>query len=362
MAEKPEEYMDIALRLAKRMMGACSPNPSVGCVLTNGKGKIIGRGWTKAGGRPHAETEALLQAGRQAKGATAYVTLEPCAHRGETGSCAEALRDAGIAKLVCAIRDPDPRVSAKGIEILQKAGVTIMEGVLAEKAESAHHGFFLRIKKGRPAICLKFATDARGIMAGKDKKQIWISNALSRRFAHLMRAEHDAILIGIGTALSDNPSLDCRIEGLESYSPLPVLLDSTLRLPLGSKLLQRDKLLIFHGSQATDKARTRLEAEGAECIELDCDKGRQDIELVGRHLAKRGINNLLVEGGIEIARSFLESKVVDSLNWFQSNQEIGEGHAPFPGFSQKQLEEKYGFQLLYKHQLGQDNWLGFKKG
>ena len=225
-----------ALALARRGLGRVAPNPAVGCVLVK-DGHIIGRGWTLNGGRPHAETEALRRAGSAAKGATAYVTLEPCAHHGKTGPCAEALVAAGIARAVVAIEDPDPRVSGKGIAILQRAGIAVTMGVGQAAAAAINEGFFRRVRDRRPLFTLKLATSLDGRIATHTGESRWITGEKARAQAHLLRAEHDAVLIGSDTALIDDPKLTCRLPGLERVSPLRIVLDGRLRLPLTHDLV-----------------------------------------------------------------------------------------------------------------------------
>ncbi|MDG1437580.1 MAG: bifunctional diaminohydroxyphosphoribosylaminopyrimidine deaminase/5-amino-6-(5-phosphoribosylamino)uracil reductase RibD, partial [Emcibacteraceae bacterium] len=232
----PEDvaYMKMALDLSRRGLGHVAPNPSVGCVLVK-DGHIIGRGWTGQGGRPHAEVYALNSAG-VAHGATAYVSLEPCAHFGKTPPCAETLVNADITKIFIATGDPDPRVSGKGIAILEDAGIEVCEGLLKEDADLINKGFFQVISENKPLVTIKLATSKDGKIAKKHGEQTWVTGSKARMRGHLYRANHDAIMVGINTVLVDDPSLDCRIFGLENRSPIRVVLDSELRLPLESKV------------------------------------------------------------------------------------------------------------------------------
>ena len=220
-------HMRHALTLAERALGRTAPNPAVGCVIVSRDGHVVGRGRTQDGGRPHAEAVALTQAGDAATGATAYVTLEPCAHHGQTPPCAEALANAGIARVVASVEDPDPRVKGKGFAMLRAAGVEVVTGLLEKETTELNAGFFLRITENRPLVTLKIAQseDGKTARAGDDK---WITGEEARRFSHLLRAKHDAILIGVGTALADDPELTCRLPGLEKYSPLRVVLERIL--------------------------------------------------------------------------------------------------------------------------------------
>src|SRR5262245_54706539 len=214
------EHMGAALSLAARNLGQTWPNPAVGCVIVDASGHVVGRGFTQRGGRPHAETEALKVAGGRARGGTAYVTLEPCAHHGKTPPCADALVAAGIARCVAAIEDPDPRVSGSGLATLRAAGISVDTGVLAERAKDLNIGFLTRIRAGRPFVALKLATSLDGRIATRSGESRWITGEAARAFGHLLRATHDAIAVGSGTVLTDDPELTCRLEGLEDRSPV----------------------------------------------------------------------------------------------------------------------------------------------
>ena len=207
-------YMRSALNLARYGLGRTAPNPTVGCVIVKDN-HVIGRGRTSEGGRPHAEVNALKMAGEKARGATAYVTLEPCSHVGKTPPCAQAFIDAGLAKVFVAIKDTDERVSGRGIQMLRDAGIEVEVGLLEKEAYDINKGFFLTRSHNRPFISLKSATSHNAKIAGADKKQVWITNELSRRRAHLIRAQHDAIAVGVNTVLIDNPSLTTRLDGVD---------------------------------------------------------------------------------------------------------------------------------------------------
>ena len=223
-------YMQLALRLAHRGLGSNWPNPSVGCIIVKDN-KIIGRGWTGQGGRPHAEHLALLQAGKNAAGATVYVTLEPCSHHGETPPCVDALISAKVKQVVVAIIDPDKRVSGKGLAKLRSKGIDVELGVCADSAAELNAGFFNRVNSGRPMVTLKLATSLDGFIATANGDSKWITSLGARLRGHLLRSEHDAILVGIGTVLKDNPSLTVRLPGLFEKSPVRIILDSRLRTP-----------------------------------------------------------------------------------------------------------------------------------
>ena len=318
------QHMRHALRLAARGLGSVAPNPAVGCVIVSREGRIVGRGWTAPGGRPHAETIALAQAGSAARGSTAYVSLEPCAHHGKTPPCADALISAGVARVVSTVRDPDPRTSGKGFEKLKQAGIEVVEGVLADEAKTLNEGFFKRITEGRPLVALKIAQSADGKVSRGADGDKWITRELARRHGHLLRAQHDGILIGIGTALADDPELTCRIAGLEDRSPIRIVLDSHLRLPANSKLAQTARdvpVLVFPTSPSGGEA---LMAQGVEIVRGGADaKGRPDLAEVLRALAARGMTRLLVEGGPSVHAAFLERGLADRVHLYQAPIVVG---------------------------------------
>jgi diaminohydroxyphosphoribosylaminopyrimidine deaminase/5-amino-6-(5-phosphoribosylamino)uracil reductase len=234
-------FMALALALGRRGLGTTRPNPAVGAVVVRqdgGEPVIVGRGWTQAGGRPHAETEALARAGDGARGATLYVTLEPCSHHGRTPPCAEAIVAAGIARVVSALEDSNPEVAGSGHARLRQAGIAVDIGVGAEEARRAHAGHIRRVRDGRPHITLKLAISADGKAGLAGRRPVAITGEAARDFVHMLRATQDAILVGIGTALADDPLLTCRLPGMGGRSPVRVILDANLRLPPGSRLAQ----------------------------------------------------------------------------------------------------------------------------
>jgi diaminohydroxyphosphoribosylaminopyrimidine deaminase/5-amino-6-(5-phosphoribosylamino)uracil reductase len=318
--------MRAALALAARGLGRTWPNPAVGSVIVR-DGIVVGRGWTQPGGRPHAETEALGRAGEAARGATAYVSLEPCAHTGKTPPCADALIAAGIGRAVVAVEDPDPRVSGRGIAALRAAGIRVDRGPCAEEAAELNAGFFLRIKRGRPLVSLKLATSLDGRIATHSGDSRWITGEAARRRAHGLRATHDAILVGTGTALADDPELTCRLPGLGERSPVRVVLDRQLRLPPGAKLLATasDVPTWVITAAAGDPARRRaLEGAGVEIIEVPAaPDGRLSVSAALQALGARGVTRLLVEGGSALSASLLQQDLVDRLYWFRSASVIG---------------------------------------
>ena len=311
--------MAAALVLARRGLGNVWPNPAVGCVIVR-DGRIVGRGWTQPGGRPHAETEALRRAGDLAKGADVYVTLEPCAHEGETPPCADALIAAGVARVFAAIPDPDPRTAGQGIERLKAAGIEVRAGLGEGQARAVNAGFLMVQGHGRPLVTLKTASTLDGRIATKAGESKWITGPEARRRGHLLRAQHDAILVGIGTVLADDPSLDCRIAGLEGRAPVRIVLDSSGRIPPDSKLVKtaaRQRTWII----ASEAAEGALEAPGLEILRVADTANLAEILAL---LAGRGITRLLVEGGGQVHAAFLRAGLVDRIAWFRAGSVIGD--------------------------------------
>jgi len=348
-------HMRHALGLAARGLGRVAPNPAVGCVIVSRQGRIIGRGWTGRGGRPHAETIALAQAGEAARGATAYVTLEPCAHHGETPPCAEALVQAGIVRVVAAVEDPDPRVGGRGFERLREAGVEVRTPLLAGEAVDLNRGFFLRITKKRPFVTLKIAASMDGRIASAGGESRWITGEQARRFGHLLRARHDAVLVGIETALADDPSLTCRIPGLERNTPVRAVLDTRLRLSERSNLARTARDIPTLLFTVTEGGHVVSEC-GVEIVRVARDvRGRPDVEAVLKELASRGITRLLVEGGASVHASFLDRKLADRLEVFRAPLALGaSGHAAIDALAVIGLDEAPRFVRAGTLELGAD--------
>jgi diaminohydroxyphosphoribosylaminopyrimidine deaminase / 5-amino-6-(5-phosphoribosylamino)uracil reductase len=312
-------WMDYALRLGRRALGTTAENPPVGCVIVNGD-KLLGVGWTQRGGRPHAETEALKMAGEKARGATAYVTLEPCAHHGRTGPCADALVQAGITRVVTAIEDPDPRVSGGGHAILKAAGITVVSGLCAEEASRDLAGFLTRITRKRPYVTLKIGVSADGKIAAGPGLQTAITGAEVKLRVHLMRAQSDAILVGLSTVLIDDPELTCRLPGMEARSPIRIVADTRLSIPSKAKLVKTaEQVPVWILS-------TRKGNVSAGITVIDCkqtERGWVDFADAFQRLGECGINRLMVEGGSHISHSLLEADLVDEVQLFQSPVVIG---------------------------------------
>jgi len=324
-------FMRTALALARRGLGQVWPNPAVGCVLVR-DGAVVGRGWTRPGGRPHAETVALAQAGAAARGATAYVSLEPCSHHGETGPCADALIAAGVARVVGALEDPDPRVAGRGYARLEAAGLAVTRALLAREAADLNAGFLMRIAAGRPLVTLKIASSLDGRIATHTGASRWITGEAARARGHLLRARHDAVLVGGRTALLDDPELTCRLPGLEARSPVRIAADGHLRLSLTSRLVRsarRTRSWILTLPSADPSRRQAFADCGVVLIEVPADEaGNLDIGAALAALGGRGLTRLLVEGGGRLAAALLRADLVDRLAWFRAPGVIGGDGVP----------------------------------
>lgn len=354
--------MAAALGLARRGLGRVWPNPSVGCVIVAAGGRVVGRGFTQPGGRPHAETEALREAGSAAKGATAYVSLEPCAHHGKTPPCAEALVAAGIARCVIAAGDPDPRVAGGGIAILERAGIAITRDVLRDEAAELNAGFFSRIAQGRPLVTLKLATSLDGKIATMTGESKWITGADARALGHRLRADHDAILVGSGTVLADDPELTCRLPGLEGRSPIPVVLDTRLRLPLSAKLARAGTWLVTGAGQADAALRLYRDAGIEILVAPLAGNGSLDLAAVLGQLGERGLTRLLVEGGAAVATNLIGQDLVDRLAWFQAPIVLGnDGMAAIGPMAVARLDRAHRFELLSAQRNGADGFALYRR-
>jgi diaminohydroxyphosphoribosylaminopyrimidine deaminase / 5-amino-6-(5-phosphoribosylamino)uracil reductase len=320
-----ERFMAAAIRLARRNLGQTGTNPSVGTLIVKDD-VIIGRGITAIGGRPHAETEALREAGQGARGATAYATLEPCAHHGRTPPCAEALVTAGVSRVVIAASDPDPRVSGRGVAILRSAGIKVVESVLMAAAIDGLSGYLTRSVRKRPEVTLKLAVSADGMIGRRGVGQVAVTGEISRKMVHVMRAEVDAIMIGSGTALQDDPELTCRLPGMNRRSPVRIVLDSRAKLPLEGKLASTANLtpIWLATLETAPKGRTAaLAAAGCRLLACEDDEGLVALPELFEDLAAQGISSVLVEGGADLAKSLIEQGLVDRLALFTSDSPLG---------------------------------------
>ena len=315
--------MRAALALAQRGLGRTWPNPTVGCVIVK-DGMVVGRGRTADGGRPHGETQALAMAGAAARGATAYVTLEPCAHHGQTPPCAQALIDAGIARVVVAATDPDPRVSGRGLDMLRQAGLAVETGVLADLAHEQNAGFFLAKTSGRPLVTVKLASTLDGCIATSHGESRWITGSAARRQGHMLRSRNDAVLVGIGTVLTDDPDLTCRVPGLQDRPPVAVVVDGRLRIPLGSRLVQAAASRPVWVITSQDAPVQRLAGTGVKIIQVPGTADHTvDLAAALTALADHGLTRLMVEGGSGIVASLLATRLVDRLVWFHAPAIMG---------------------------------------
>lgn len=320
-----------ALRLAARGLGATWPNPSVGCVLVR-DGRIVGRGTTQPGGRPHAERVALAQAG-EARGATAYVTLEPCAHHGKTSPCAEALVAAGVARVVTALTDPDPRTAGRGHAILRAAGIEVTEGILADEARRITAGFLKRVTRGLPQVTLKLAATLDGRIATAAGESRWITGAQARAHVHMLRMTHDAVLVGSGTARADDPELTIRGLGA-ARQPLRIVIDSRLSHSPDSRLGRTARevpVWLLHTAEAPGAARKGWQATGARLIECPAAVGHVDLPAAFRLLGAEGLTRILCEGGGTLAAGLVAKGLADDLALYTAGCLIGADGTPALG-------------------------------
>jgi diaminohydroxyphosphoribosylaminopyrimidine deaminase / 5-amino-6-(5-phosphoribosylamino)uracil reductase len=324
-----QRFMQLALTLGRRGLGRSWPNPAVGAVLVK-DGVIIGRGWTQASGRPHAETEAIARAGVAARNATLYVTLEPCSHFGKTPPCADAIIAAGITRVVSAIEDPNPEVAGQGHARLRASGITVDIGLGAAEAARDHAGHFRRFRDKRPHVILKLAVSSDDKIAEAGHKPVAITGEAAKARVHLLRAQCDAVMVGIGTVQSDDPLLTCRLPGMEAHSPVRVVLDRSLRISGTSRLVQSARqtpLWVMTSTVAEAPAAAKLGAAGAQVIRIPgtSTTPRLDVTAVLNVLAERGITTLLVEGGARVASSFVAAGLIDEFWLLRGRDSIGAG-------------------------------------
>jgi diaminohydroxyphosphoribosylaminopyrimidine deaminase/5-amino-6-(5-phosphoribosylamino)uracil reductase len=354
-----EDHMAQALQLARRGLGQTWPNPSVGAIVVAANGEVVARGWTAPGGRPHAETIALERAGAKAKGATLYVTLEPCAHHGGRGApCAEIIAAAKPARAVIALRDPDPRTSGRGIERLAASGIEVKDGVLAEEAKAVTLGHILRVTEERPAVTLKLAVGADGLVPQGRGAPVWVTGPDARAHGHLLRARHDAILVGRGTILADNPSLTCRLPGMFCRSPVRVVLDRRLRTQPNARLFDDLMVPVWLVCSADEEHPNTdaLQDRGAEIVPVPVDShGLLAVRDALETLASRGITRVLVEGGPSVARAFVDADLVDEAVIYQGPKPVGEsGILPFVGDGLDRLTATGHFIEIETRSFGPD--------
>jgi diaminohydroxyphosphoribosylaminopyrimidine deaminase/5-amino-6-(5-phosphoribosylamino)uracil reductase len=327
---RDQDFMRVALDLARPMLGLTTPNPAVGCVIVSDD-EIVGSGATAAGGRPHGETVALAQAADRARGATAYVSLEPCAHQGQTPPCARALVDAGIARVVVGCRDPYPAVRGRGIAILRAAGIEVTEGVLDEECRRLNEGFFMRVTRGRPFVTLKLAASLDGRIAAVGGDSRWISSPESRELVHRWRREADAVMVGAATVLVDNPRLTCRTAG--GRDPARVIIDGRLRSPASAKVFRQRSsaptILVTTSTNRTRAERLYGNRRGAraivEIVAAEATGSKIDLHALMREFGRRGWSKILLEGGAHLAGAALAAGIVDRVAFFIAPRILGGG-------------------------------------
>jgi len=346
--------MALALRLAQRSLGRVWPNPAVGCVITDREGNVAGVGWTQDGGRPHAETEAIRQAGPRVRGGCAYVTLEPCAHHGQTGPCAEALLASGVARVVSATEDPDPRVAGRGHALLRDGGVAVVTGVMEAEARVLNAGFFSRVLKKRPLVTLKVATTLDGRVALLSGQSQWITGPEARAHAHLMRAQSDAVLAGIGTVLADDPELTCRLPGIEHRRLVRVIVDTSARMPEGGRLARGAERQAVWLLTARPDAAVRLARSNVRVLPVAAGPGGIDMGDALTHLANEGLTRVLVEGGSGIHSTLLRSGLADRLLWYRASTIMGDWVPAFSAPALSRLDEMPRVLRKETRVLGQD--------
>ena len=350
--------MRAALALARRSLGRTWPNPAVGCVIVK-DGVIVGRGRTRDGGRPHAEVDALDQAGDAARGATVYVTLEPCSHFGKSPPCADALIKAGVVRVMSAMEDPNPQVNGQGHARLRAAGIEVEVGAGAKEAAEINAGFLLQLRERRPLFHLKVASSLDGRIATASGESKWITGAASRADGQRLRATHDAILVGANTVAADDPELTCRLPGLDGYSPVRIVLDSKARTSPGSKLAltaNKTPVWLVCTGHAPAKAREALQAKGVEVIEVASNaQGRVDIPAAARALGERRLTRVLIEGGGEVAAAFLKASLVDRVTSYQAGLLMGaDSRSAVAPLGLEKLDFAPRFTLVSSRPLGGD--------
>ena len=354
-----QRFMQLALTLGRRGQGRTWPNPAVGAVVVK-DGVIVGRGWTQPGGRPHAEPEALGRAGDAARGATLYVTLEPCSHVGKSPPCADAIIAAGIARVVSAIEDPNPEVAGQGHARLRAAGIVVDIGLGALEAARDHAGHFRRIRDKRPHVILKLAVSSDDKIGASGRKPVAISGEAARARVHLLRAQCDAVLVGIGTVRADDPLLTCRLPGMEARSPVRVVLDRSLRIPGASRLVHSARetpLWVMTSSLSEAAAAMKLGAAGAQVIRVATTATPPGLDLLAvlHALAEKGITRLLVEGGARVASSFIAAGLADEVWLLRGPDAIGaEGVAALEALPLSAITQSSAFRVRASENLQND--------
>ena len=362
--QQDARFMALALALGRRGLGRTWPNPAVGAAIVK-DGIIVGRGWTQPGGRPHAEIEALRRAGEAARGATLYVTLEPCSHYGKSPPCADAIIAGGVSRVVSALEDPNPEVAGAGHARLRAAGIAVDIGVGADEARHDHAGHIRRMRDGRPHVILKLAVSADGKAGAPGRKPLAITGEAARDRVHLLRAQSDAIMVGIGTAIADDPMLTCRLPGMEKYSPVRVVLDSALRLPPGSRLARSARdvpVWVVTGGEASRAAENALLREGVTVLRAAQSDGRLDLAAVLKLMGARGVTRLMVEGGPTLGAALLAADLIDEAVLFQSSKVVGtDGVDALDGLPLTVLTQSPRLKCVMSEPVGADTRLVFER-
>jgi diaminohydroxyphosphoribosylaminopyrimidine deaminase/5-amino-6-(5-phosphoribosylamino)uracil reductase len=352
-----ERFMRMALALGRRNLGHTWPNPAVGAVIVK-DGVIVGRGWTQPGGRPHAETQAIKRAGKAAEGATMYVSLEPCSHKGKTPPCADAIVRAGIARVVSAMQDPNPEVAGGGHAKLSEKDIQVDVGLGANEARRIHAGHVRRFTDGRPHVMLKLAVSADDKVAAAGRQPAAISGEAARERVFQMRSHYDAILVGVGTVLADNPALTSRLPGMFELSPIRVVLDSQLRVPLASHVIatvRETPTWVFGSGSASTIAEEILVERGAKVFRVGSKNGRLDPGEVLKVLAGEGITRVMVEGGPTVAATLVKADLVDEAVLLRSDKTIGpDGIDPLTDMPFRVLTHSVNLAMCGSEQLGSD--------
>jgi diaminohydroxyphosphoribosylaminopyrimidine deaminase / 5-amino-6-(5-phosphoribosylamino)uracil reductase len=362
-AADDERFMRLALTIGRRNLGKTWPNPAVGAVIVK-DGVLLARGWTQEGGRPHAEIEALRRAKKTAQGATMYVSLEPCSHQGKTPPCVDAIIRAGIARVVSAMEDPNPEVSGQGHERLRAKGIVVDVGLAAKEAQRMHAGHVTRITKGRPYVTLKLAISSDGKAGLAGRRPAPISGEAARERVFQIRAASDAILVGIGTVLSDDPQLTCRLPGMFERSPVRVVLDEDLRIPLATSVVatvRETPTWVFTSRRPSAIAEEILQQKGCRVFRVDENNGRLDLDQILKNLAEQGITRLLVEGGPTVASSFAGASLVDQAILVLGEKAVGDtGINPLEGMPLEALTGR--LMLVSTEKLAADTIENFVRG
>lgn len=349
------KHMRQALRLAERGRGRTSPNPPVGAVVVR-DGRVVGQGWHKGAGLPHAEVEALAEAAEAARGATLYLTVEPCTHTGRTPPCAPAVIAAGITRAVIATTDPNPVVDGAGVRALEAAGVQTVVGVLEGEAKRLIQAFAKHVRTGRPFVTAKAAISLDGRVAAADGSSRWITGPTARRDAHRLRASVDAVLVGVGTVVADDPQLTVRLRGYSGRQPLRVVLDPAGRMPVDARVLSADApTLVAVTDKAPDDAVAALRAKGAEVAELPSCDGRVELSAVIDELGRRGFLEVLIEGGPTVLGDAVENGLVDRYVIYVAPKMLGEaGLGMLAGIVVPNIDQARELQFVSVRHAGAD--------